>query len=379
MTEIRSVFVSSVIRGYETEREIARRAIESLRLTPVMSETLGASAGSPREALLDEVAGADAYLLLMFERNGEPDESRTSPTEQEFLRAEELDRPIVALVQEGELEPRQQELLARVRGQWGEGHLTGSFTAASDLQDEIVRGLTNLRRSQEAGGDELPAAREYAVNLARGDDRGGTYSSSGQARIAFAPASGKVFLDALALEDADLEGELADAARQTGLVPHSVGLETARSREGIRMSGSHPQERESIELVVFADGALTVEGPVAGAGNFGSMRIEPDRVEQLIRDASAFALRVWERIDSRGDIRRVGSAIAALEANGKVFGPAPEGSSLTVGGSMTLPAVVVAPEDGLGLARSEVASEETARRLLAELRAIFRDAGAVTD
>ncbi|MGH2383258.1 MAG: DUF4062 domain-containing protein [Candidatus Limnocylindria bacterium] len=377
MTEIRSVFISSVISGHEAERELARRAVESMRMTPVMSETLGAAAASPRQALLDEVRDADAYLLLLFPRYGEADESGTSPTEQEFSRAAELAKPIVALVQEGDLEPRQREFLERVRGQWGEGHLTGSFSGASDLSEAVVRGFTNLRRSLEAGGDDLPAAQARAVELARGEERGGSISSSCQARVAFVPATGNTLLDALTLEDAELGRVLADAARHTDLAPHSIGLETATSRSGIRLSGAHPQQFATVELALLANGAVTVEGPVGGTGTFGSMRIEPERVHQLLLGAGAFAQRAWERVDTDGDVRRVGIAIAVLEANGKVFGEAPEGNSLTTGGAMSLPPVVVAPEGGLGVSRADVASAAVTERLLAELRAIFRDAGAI--
>lgn len=377
VTEIRTVFVSSAIRGYEAEREAARRAIESLRLVPVMAETLGAAAGSPRKALFDEVAEADVYLLLILPRYGEPDDRGRSPTEQEFERALRRRRPIVALVQEGELEPEQQEFVSRVRGKWGDGRLTGWFSGPADLQEAVVRGLTNLRRSLEAGGEDLPAAQARAVELAHGEIRGGSYSSACQARVAFAPAMKTELLDALALEDETVQRVLSDAARQTDLVPHSIGLEPSVSREGIRLRGKHPQNWESVELVVYPDGALTVEGPVGGSGNLGSSRIEPKRLETLCMAAGSFAQAAWQRVDSHGDVRRVGAAVAILEANAKVLGEAPEGNSLTIGGAMTLPPVVVAPEGGLALDRAEVGSEQATQRLVAELRAVFRDAGAV--
>jgi hypothetical protein len=82
-----TVFISSVIGGFEAVRQAAREAVESMGMRPVMAEMAGARPQSPQHALLGEVADAGVYLLLLGARYGEPDSSGISPTEEEFEEA----------------------------------------------------------------------------------------------------------------------------------------------------------------------------------------------------------------------------------------------------------------------------------------------------
>ena len=60
-----TVFISSVIAGFEAIRHAARAAVESVAVRPIMAELSGASAASPQRALRDDVARADVYLLIL--------------------------------------------------------------------------------------------------------------------------------------------------------------------------------------------------------------------------------------------------------------------------------------------------------------------------
>jgi hypothetical protein len=67
-----SVFISSAQRGFETVRSAAKRAIESVGMTAVMAEDVGAHPESPQRALLDKVRDSDIFLLLLEPRYSEP-------------------------------------------------------------------------------------------------------------------------------------------------------------------------------------------------------------------------------------------------------------------------------------------------------------------
>src|SRR5438445_10091 len=73
-----TVFISSVIGGFEAVRQAAREAVESMGMRPLMAEMVGARPESPQHALLGEVAEADVYLLLLGVRYGEPSASGVS-------------------------------------------------------------------------------------------------------------------------------------------------------------------------------------------------------------------------------------------------------------------------------------------------------------
>ena len=67
---ISRVFISSVMRDFESERAAIRTAVESLRLIPVMAETFGAKPFSPRLACLDVLAQVTYTLVSLVNAMG---------------------------------------------------------------------------------------------------------------------------------------------------------------------------------------------------------------------------------------------------------------------------------------------------------------------
>jgi hypothetical protein len=65
------VFVSSTLGELADERRAVSRAIEALRLTPVMFE-LGARPYSPREVYQQYLAQSDVFIGLYWQRYGQP-------------------------------------------------------------------------------------------------------------------------------------------------------------------------------------------------------------------------------------------------------------------------------------------------------------------
>jgi len=57
-----SVFISSVVRGFEQVRERAADGVERVGMHPVRSERLSASSDSPKRALLDQIGNADISI-----------------------------------------------------------------------------------------------------------------------------------------------------------------------------------------------------------------------------------------------------------------------------------------------------------------------------
>jgi predicted ATPase len=109
------VFVSSTLRELAPERVAARRAIESLRLTPVMFE-LGARPHPPRDLYRSYLAQSDVFVAIYGQRYGwvAPGE-RVSGLEDEYLLSDGM--PKLVYVREGD-QPREAELerlLDRVR------------------------------------------------------------------------------------------------------------------------------------------------------------------------------------------------------------------------------------------------------------------------
>lgn len=375
---MKTVFVSSIQRDFTEVREAALKAIESLGMHPLMAETTGASTDSPRRALLDLVRDADIFVLLLGPRYGEPGDRGRSPTEDEYDEAVRLGKPVLVLKQNVEMEPEQEAFLARTRGSWDAGKLSGSFESASEASLEVVKALRSYEARQAATADPGLAAQaqERATVLATGDERPNTTGSGSKARFVAVPLVGSPLLDALTLEDATLAEEILTAARASGLVSNAMGLSSEVSSEGIRFEGKEENGWETLRFLVGADGAIVAGGAVGGVGgHFAGSVVAADRLAKLVQRAQRFALAVWERVDRGHDVREAALALAVPDASHKVYAEIPLGGSMSV--PMGLPHVVVAPEPPRLVRREDLGDATTTQTLIAELKRRFADEGAV--
>ena len=366
-----SVFLSSVVFGFEDVRDGAAAAVRGVGMHAVRSEELSADPDSSRRALLDQVAAADFYLLLLGQRYGDYAPGESSPTEDEYAEATRLHKPIFVVVQEVEREPRQQEFLERVRGTWGEGVFNGRFTSAGDVGSAVAAALG---RRQAGVVEDGPAAQERALALVGEEERHGQGSGIG-ARVAFVPLRQTILLDAVALDQPGLGEDLAGALRRGGAVPQSIGIETRLSTAGVELRGNAPESWITPAASVAADGAITVLSSVAVEGGpLGFSSVDPDRLRALIARSGAAAQLIYERIDLRGEVGLVAVAAAILGAAYKGYGP-PSGNSMSV--PMSLPEIVLGPQPAEIVPRAQLADEDLARRIEAAIKRVFADAGAV--
>ena len=99
-----TVFISSVIKGFEAYRQTARESADPMDHKPVMSESFGARPYSSETACIHEIEQSDVYLLILGPNYGfEPDEV-LSVTHVEFRAAS---HPVLAFVQECNMKAKQ--------------------------------------------------------------------------------------------------------------------------------------------------------------------------------------------------------------------------------------------------------------------------------
>ncbi len=162
MTQIRTpdqrlrVFVSSTMKELADARAAARRAIERLRLTPVLFE-LGARPYPPRDLYLAYLRQSDVFIGIYGEQYGwiAPGQ-RVSGLEDEYLAA--TDKPKLVYVQSPApgRDPRLTEMLERVE-QGGLSYRT--FVSAKELDGLIADDLALLLSDRFGGeGDAAPTA-----------------------------------------------------------------------------------------------------------------------------------------------------------------------------------------------------------------------------
>ena len=109
------VFVSSTLGELADERRAVSRAIEALRLTPVMFE-LGARPYPPREVYQQYLAQSDVFIGLYWQRYGQPAlGTQVSGLEEEFDLSGALPRLLYVRAPAPDRDPRLGDLLARIQ------------------------------------------------------------------------------------------------------------------------------------------------------------------------------------------------------------------------------------------------------------------------
>lgn len=361
-----AVFISSIIGGFEDVRDAAATAVSASGLHPIRSEELSADPGSSRRALLDQVAGAEYYLLILGSRYGNPGASGMSPTEEEYEEAVRLGKPVLVLVQADEMEDRQREFLERIRGTWGEGVFYGTFAGPGDIGARVADALIR-QRSQVV--DDAPAAREKAMLLVAKRE---SWTESVAVGAAFVPLRQTTILGAIELEDEKLVDDVISAMRIGGSIPQSSGVTGHVSASGIQLRPAPQQSGPQAEI--GADGSIGIVGSAAAQGTLGGMQIDPTRLAALITAAGRSAQLTWDRIDLRSEVGRVAVVVAVHDAQYLAFGGS-SGGSLSMGGSV--PQTVIAPDPPVIAPRSQLDKDAVSRQILAAIKRVFADAGRV--
>src|SRR5213076_1608256 len=129
------VFISSVRRGLEDERDALPGLILALGHEPLRFEAFTAQPVASRAACLEGVERSDAYLLLLGAAYGDPVfDSGLSPTEEEWNVARRRGIPILVFRKQNvELEPKQREFVQRVE-EYTRGRFRKTFNGPVDLQ-----------------------------------------------------------------------------------------------------------------------------------------------------------------------------------------------------------------------------------------------------
>jgi hypothetical protein len=136
------VFISSVRRGLESERDYLPDFLSALGHTPLRFEDFSAQNLTSRGACLSGVHEADVYLLLLGAHYGSAiDDSGISATEEEFNTATARGIPIYVFKKSGvTAEPAQQEFQDTV-GRYHDGRFWKEFDDLAGLGTAVAGAL----------------------------------------------------------------------------------------------------------------------------------------------------------------------------------------------------------------------------------------------
>jgi len=303
------IFVSSVIRGFQSYRDSAVRAARALRHEVKRAEDFAASSATPQQACLAGVRWADAVILLLGARYGEPQASGLAPTHEEYREARERCSVLVFVEEGATIELAQREFLREVRA-WTTGHYTASFSSADDLRDAVTVALRDLELSQATG----PVDESEMLTRARAllpEDRHRVQGLLLTLVVAGGPR--QQVLRPRELELPELEEELT---REALFGPFRVLDRTHGTSHQIREDALLiEQDKASIRIDQLGTVRIAVpaERPKA-RGDVGSMSVAiQEDVEELLERALRFVAWVLDRIDP---VRRLSDVVPVVSLEG---------------------------------------------------------------
>jgi predicted ATPase len=157
------VFLSSTLGELADERQAARRAVEQLRLTPIMFE-LGARPHPPRALYRSYLAQCDVFVGIYWQRYGwiAPD-MEISGLEDEFVLSTGMPRLIYVKRPAPEMQPRLTEMLARLEGEDSASYKP--FRDPDELHDLLLDDLAVLMTERFAPSRAIAAPERRTSNL----------------------------------------------------------------------------------------------------------------------------------------------------------------------------------------------------------------------
>lgn len=157
------VFISSVVTGFEAEREAAAKAAVTLGCEVRRCEDFGALETSPQEACIEGVRWADAVVLMLGERYGGVLPSGISATHEEYREARSRGTALAFVQTNTDFEPGQREFVGEVRD-WQGGLNTESFVDPDELHRKVTRALHDFALRKAAAPFDVATLRSQALS-----------------------------------------------------------------------------------------------------------------------------------------------------------------------------------------------------------------------
>lgn len=283
------VFISSVIGGFEAEREATAKAIKSLGHDVVRAEDFGASSSSPRVACLEAVRTSELVILVMGGRYGEIQGSGKSATHEEFHEAQGRKDIIVFIQSPCDREQEQAKFVTEVQD-WNSGIFTENFSGADELRDLVTRAIHRRSLSEAQGRPDGEALVAKARTMLPNNNPNRAGLNTLTVAAAFGPSQ-----SILRPKEMDSEGSLAKEISkdllfgEIGPFDEKGGFERRNERGAILI------EQKDSKFFLDTDGSIAITLPMEDRSHM-SIIVEED-VQSLIARSLAFIKAVLARID----------------------------------------------------------------------------------
>ncbi|HVF06174.1 MAG TPA: DUF4062 domain-containing protein [Frankiaceae bacterium] len=359
------VFISSVRRGLEEERDALPGLISALGHDSVRFEDFTAHPVPSRQTCMDAVSSSDMCLLLLGPAYGDrmPD-TGVSPTQEEFNVARSRGVPLYAFVKRGvAIDADQRTFVDEV-----ERYATGRFRAAFDGAADLLAAVAATVRAQEAAPTTLTwerLASPPAVPWVASDGNRQHYAGTpATIELHVLPTSAT---SRLAVAELDGFAEnLAARGRQHGLFSQTQPVRTATDGSAAWANSDAPRAG-SAGIRANRDGVVSLWWPLPSDG-MGAM-VDADHLATDIAEKLRVAASLGVITGDRAAVA-VGLSNVAMAAEGSV---ADLGRRNSVALGLSLREVVhVDPDDTVPVSALAHGANDVGREMAARLVHAFR-------
>ncbi|MFB6642938.1 DUF4062 domain-containing protein [Streptomyces chartreusis] len=297
------IFISSVRKGLEEERDALPGLIRALGHTPVVFEDFSAQSTPSRQACLEALESADVCLFLLGPAYGHVfPETGQSATHDEWVVATTAGKPRLVYRKLGVTFEDVQQDFARTVEAYATGVFRDSFRDTRELMTKVVEKVKEL----ESGPSPLSfAPLTQPVELRWSLDEAGVEGgvSVPLLELHVLPVG---FAGYSARELAAFDTSLADRIRRTGAVSNDIALQPSSSQTHATVSipGTRPRRwdapraGELAEVLLHKSGQVSVRAtlPRDSMGSILDQDALPQQITALLRFIGALDLMRHERI-----------------------------------------------------------------------------------
>ena len=301
------IFISSLIRGMESERAAVKDAIITLGHEPIMAEGFAAQDSSPQIACLNGLRQSDLFLLILGDRYGAAQASGLSATHEEFEEARNS-KPVLGFRHEpSNPEPAQQRFIEAVGGWMGQHW--NEFNTSEQLGRQVTRAIHEWQLANASGPLDVSALDARALTLLP-ETRTGTVSTNALLALTIATGPNQPLLRARQIEDSALADELLKLALfgPTAIFSKAGGMKSGIEGSDLvlRQEGRHGAEG----LVRLSpNGDLLIQLPVDRPGDRGMMMVVlEEEIRDRLANALAFGAAVLKHIDPTEKVTHIALA-----------------------------------------------------------------------
>lgn len=309
------VFISSVRKGLEEERDSLPGFITALGHTPVYFEGVSAQTTPSREVCLSSLESADVYLLLLGPNYGHVfPETGQSATHDEWVHAQHLGKPRLAFRKSGVTFEDKQHDFARMVEAYGTGVFRSSFSSTPELQTQIALALREL--------ESKPSPLEFArlTNLPSvfwiaDSDKNSSVDSPSLLELHVLPIENSGYS---VREFGQLADSLENRIRRTGYIESRLSLNLSKAQDHAVVIIEHDRRDtwDSIQIGEIREVWLHKTGQVSVRAT-----LPKDRMGSIL-DPEALPNQLAEMLRFTGamDILQQGPVVAAVGvlANGMI-------------------------------------------------------------